>query len=201
VSTGCVQQMSDLDSIDRGVLLRFAATAAALIGTGLRWRSGLTGHWSPMVAEWLGFVGAMGIVVFPIAAYFVIDGCLALRRASAAVNWPRARGTIESSAVRRGGRGFYFADVSYRYAVEGASFTSDAIQSARMGCSKVEAHEIAARYPVGAEVDVRYDPRAHGSSMLELGPGAARGRMILAGVMFAAPIIFATLGVWHNSYD
>jgi hypothetical protein len=185
---------------DRDTLLRYAALVAALIGAGLVWRSGSTGQWSPMVAEWLGFVGAMGVPVFPLAAYFIADGLLAMRRASAAVDWPHVSGTIESSEVRRSGRGLYAPHVSYSYDAEGTHFTSNAIQATRMSRSKTEAGEIVARYPVGAKVDVRYDPQCPWSSMLELGNDAARGRMILAGIMCAAPPIFATLGVWHNSY-
>jgi hypothetical protein len=194
--------MSEAASIDRGDLMRFAAPVVVLIGTGLLWRSGQSGHWSPMVTEWLNFVGAGGILPFPVAAYFIVDGCLALRRASAAVGWPRTRGKIESSEVRpSGGYGYYVPDVSYSYAVDGTFFTSDAIQSTRIASSsEAEAREIAARYPVGAEVDVRYDSRCPESSVLELGGGAARGRMIIAAIMIAAPIIFATLAAWKNSF-
>lgn len=193
--------MIDADSIDQDDLIRFTALVGALIATGLLWRSGMTGNWSPMVAEWLGFVDAMGIFLFPFAAYSLADGWLARRRASAAVSWPRARGTIESSRVRLTSFKFalYVADVSYRYAVKGTDFTGDAIQATRVASFKSTAREIAARYPVGAEVDVRYDPSRPRSSMLELGNGAARGRMILGAVTFAAPPILAALGVWHNS--
>jgi hypothetical protein len=130
--------MIDADSIDQDDLIRFTALVAALIATGLLWRSGLTGNWSPMVAEWLGFVGAMGIFLFPFAAYSMVDGWLARRRASAAVSWPRARGTIESSRVRLTSFKFalYVADVSYRYAVKGTDFTGDAIQATRVASFK-----------------------------------------------------------------
>ena len=192
--------MIEIESIDRDDVMRLAAPVVALIGTGLLWRSGSSGVWSPMVAEWLGFVGAGGILVFPFAAYLFADGWLALRRAADAVNWPCAKGTIEGSEVRPSGRGYYAPQVSYSYAVEGTVFTGDAIQSTRIVGSETDAGAIAARYPVGAEIDVRYNPRRPESSMLELGPGAARWRMIVAAVMSAGTIIFATLGVWHNSY-
>lgn len=194
--------MIDADSIDRDDFMRLGALAAALIATGLLWRSALTGDWSPKVAEWMGFVGAAGITVFPFAAYLMVDGWLARRRASVAANWPRARGKIESSEIRLTSfkYRYYMPAVSYRYAVAGTDFVGDAIEATRFGYSKADAREIAERYPVGAEVDVRYDPRRPQSSMLELGDRAARRRIIFAAILFAAPIVFATLGVWHNSY-
>ncbi|HLH90073.1 MAG TPA: DUF3592 domain-containing protein [Xanthobacteraceae bacterium] len=183
--------------------MRLAALVVALIATGLLWRSASTLDWSPKVAEWMGFVGAMGICMFPFAAYMLVDGWVARRRASDAVSWPHARGTIASSRVRLTSFKFalYMADVTYRYAVKGTDFTGNAIQATRIASSKSTAREIAARYPVGAEVDVRYDPRSPGSSMLELGDGAARGRMIMAAIFFAVPIILATLGVWYNHHS
>ncbi len=193
--------MSEAARIDRGDVMRFVAPGVVLIGTALLWQSGHSGRWSPMVADWLSLLGATGILPFPVAAYLIVDGCLALRRASAAVSWPRARGTITSSDVRPTVEvGYYVPEVSYRYAVEGTDFTGDAIQSTRIAySSETDAREIAARYPIGTEVEVRYDPRDPSSAMLELGPGAARGRMFIAAVCFTTPIAFATLAAWHNS--
>jgi hypothetical protein len=154
-----------------------------------------------MAAEWLGFVAAVGITTFPFGAYMIVDGWLALRRASAAVRWPHAKGKIESSEVRQSlGSAYYAPEVTYRYTVDDTDFIGETIQSTRIGFSETEAREIAGQYPVGAEVEVRYDPQCPSSCMLELGPGAGRGRIFVAAVCLAAPVVFATLAVWHNSY-
>ena len=127
--------MIDADSIDQDDFMRLGALVAALIATGLLWRSALTGNWSPMVAEWLGFVGAAGITLFPFAAYLIVDGWLARHRASVAANWPRARGKIESSEIRLTSFKFryYMPAVSYRYVVAGTEFVGDASEAPRFG--------------------------------------------------------------------
>jgi hypothetical protein len=198
--------MSEAESVDGWLtrnpdLLRYAAPVAAFIGTGLLWRSGQSGSWNAMATEWLGFVAAGGIAAFPFGVYLIVDGCLALRRASAAVRWPRAKGKIESSEVCQSfGSRYYAPEVTYRYTVDDTDFIGETIQSTRVGFSETEAREIAGRYPVGAEVKVRYDPQRPWSCMLELSPGAGRGRIIVGAVCLAAPVVFATLAVWQNSY-
>jgi hypothetical protein len=182
-------------------VLRFAAPVAAFIGTALLWRSGQSGRWNAMAAEWLGFVAAGGIAAFPFGTYMVVDGRLALRRAAAAVRWPRTKGKIESSEVCQSfGSRYYAPDVTYRYTVDDTDFIGETIQSTRVGLSETEAREIAGRYPVGAEVDVRYDPQRPWSCMLELSPGAGRGRIVVGAACLAAPVVFATLAVWQNSH-
>ena len=181
--------------------VRIAAPAAALVGVAILYRSADAESLSRMVAEWLRFVAVGGIVPFPVGAYFVADGWLGLRRAAAAVQWPCARGTIEESDVSRSFGSYYVPTVSYRYAVDGIDFMGEAIQSVRAAySSETRAREVAARYPIDAEIDVRNDPQRPWSSLLELGNGAARRRMFIGAVCLVAPIIFATLAAWNNSF-
>jgi hypothetical protein len=197
-----MQSQAQLDNDDPAILeyLRIAAPVAALIVVALVYQSAGWGSWSPAVAEWLRFIAAGGLLPFPLAAYCVADGWLGLRRASAAVHWPCARGTIEASDVGPSFGSYYVSRVSYRYKVDGDEFVAADIQSVRIAySSETLAREVAARYPVGAGIDVRYDPQRPWSSLLELGNEAARRRMFIGAVCFAGPVLFATLAAWANS--
>jgi hypothetical protein len=185
--------------------LRIAAPAAALLCVAILYHSAATASWSRMVAEWLRDVAAAGVVPLPFGAYFVADGWLGRRRATAAAHWPCVNGTVISSSVRQSysspARCYYVPVASYRYTVADRAFEGHAIQSVGTAySSETEAKAIAGRYAAGAEVAVRYDPQRPWIAMLDLGNRAARRRMLIGAACLAAPFIFATLAAWHNSY-
>ena len=84
------------------------------------------------------------------------------QRARASRSWPTASGRVVSSALDtqtvRGGT-FYYPDVSYEYEVGGRNWRASGI---RFGGYPAGAQDVAerelARYPVGASVEVIYDP-------------------------------------------
>jgi len=185
--------------------LRIAAPIAALICVAILYHSAATASWSRMAAEWLRDVAAAGIAPFPVGAYFVADGWLGLRRATAAARWPCAKGRIESSSVRRSyaspARCYYAPVVFYRYTVADRAFDGHAFQSVGTAyASEAEARAITGRYPAGAEVTVHYDPQRPWIGMLDLGNRAARRRILIGAACLVAPIIFATLAAWDNSF-
>lgn len=122
-----------------------------------------------------------------------------LPRALASSGWPATTGRIEASEVIRGTGGTamprspgYQARVTYSYVVAGTRYRSDRV-SYRDDIAKSRAHaeQIAARYPVGNEVTVTYDPDAPSTSVLEPGVGLATFAvpgfgvaLVLAGIVF-----------------
>ena len=76
--------------------------------------------------------------------------------------WPSTEGLILVSEVRdEGGENGWRAHVSYRYEVGGRLYESSRIAVAvEYGRESLHAHqELAARFPVGAQVTVYYNPR------------------------------------------
>ncbi|PWB71040.1 MAG: hypothetical protein C3F07_15595 [Anaerolineales bacterium] len=110
----------------------------------------------------------------------LVDGILfgiiyATRRGVAkAANWSSTMGTVTFSTVERrsSGDGYsYYPVVNYTYQVMGQMLQGDRIMPGpRSGGSG--AHKVVARYPIGAQVMVYYDPNNPSEAVLERGmPG------------------------------
>jgi hypothetical protein len=133
-----------------------------------------------------------------------------LRRAAALHRWPQVTGRIVQSRVhqfqvrrdkpKRTMRGTqlmttsYMPVVEYAYSVVGRQFTSRSIWAdTEVSGSQAYARGIAARYPVGANVTVRYDPDKPSRSALEIG---GRGHwFLLLGAAVAFAIAAAASGL------
>ena len=156
------------------------------------------GDWLAATSSPLTNVFAFGLCVFPGAAFIVLFSAYNWRRAIAAKSWPQTRGRVVASETTT-----LYAPapvVRFRYTVDGEEYESDKIQFGRLSSWTGEtAQGVAARYPVGAEVWVHYDPDDPGTAVLELGHDAARRGVWIGAALFALPFVLAWPFVWINN--
>jgi hypothetical protein len=115
-----------------------------------------------------------GLTLGALAAWFVFRD---QRRARAALSWPATTGRVVESRVEPkslpGDRPtIRFAPrIAYEYAVHDRAYRSERIAFAEAFWSLAPQGAAAkvARYPVGAEVTVYYDPRRPAEAVLERG--------------------------------
>ena len=129
----------------------------------------------------------------------------ALREAVAMKRWPVVKGRVLSSAVEEyradaGSSNFggaharmklYRPIVVYEYEVSGRRYQSNRIAQSP-GINRgapVFAEKIVQRYPIGSEVDVRFNPKRHDESVLESRVPA--GWIVLA-IIAVALLVLAT---------
>lgn len=117
----------------------------------------------------------------------VLLGARDARRARASVAWPSAPGVITTSRVteretRRDGRKWvqHSADIRYEFTVGAGRYTGSRVTLADVYGSRASADRAVGRYPVGAEVTVRYDP--DDPTVCCLVPGSAEGVTIWYGI-------------------
>ena len=115
--------------------------------------------------------GGMGLV----ALLMTIGG---YRRFSEARNWPRAVGKVLVSKVVRHedsdteGKRLHRPLIEFAYRVDGKDYRSQKLQlSSSTAASESWAKGITAKYPVGAAVEVRYNPADPGDAALETPTG------------------------------
>ena len=113
----------------------------------------------------------------------MIGGVFGYRSNSRIATWSRTRGLIVKSELttdftspRDGTRIELFRpDIAYRYAVDGREHESDRIEVSRLSSSdRAKAEATCARYPVGLEIDLSYNPRAEEQSIIEFDPKAVK---------------------------
>jgi hypothetical protein len=108
-----------------------------------------------------------------VAGIMLVIGVLLQRKAAAARGWPTVPGTvidsrlIASETARLGT--IYRAGVTYRYEVNGQTYTNDllAVGAKNHGGNRGPAERDLAKYPVGQQVQVHYNPQEPTQSMLE----------------------------------
>ncbi len=142
-------------------------------------------------------------IVIPFALLLIVAGVgtfvgivTQFRRGDASERWPTAPGRVLSSRVREswgGRRLIYEPEVTYEYTVrEGPTLRGDCVRFGEIAHDTArDARKIAARYPVGATVQVRYDPRDPSRSTLE--PGV--GPRVRLGIGAGAALALAALGL------
>ena len=112
-------------------------------------------------------------------ALFILGGLvlLVVRRRRSALSrasrsWPTVSGTVLASEVRRygvtesAGRRYYPA-VTYRYEVDGRTYSGKRMYFDEVGSTESWAAELARKYPVGSTVPVYYDPASPERALLE----------------------------------
>ncbi|MEM7332070.1 MAG: DUF3592 domain-containing protein [Chloroflexota bacterium] len=104
--------------------------------------------------------------------YFV-NGVMTLRNARQSNGWPSAKGEITNSSIRTESTDdglTYHADVEYRFVANDRWYEANIVKFGESGhASRTDAAEILARYPVGDEVNVFYDPEMPETAVLEPG--------------------------------
>ena len=115
------------------------------------------------------------------------------KKAEASQGWSSASGQITESYVRREdstdsdgySQTYYYPEVRYEYDLLGATYTGDKIAfGTKTGnSSQMKAQEALARYPVGENVTVYYDPNNREDVVLERRVG---GKVFLiVGIIFS----------------
>jgi hypothetical protein len=126
------------------------------------------------------------------------------RKARTAESWPIAQGTVTASEVNirrsRSQKGqrqtSYSPAVSYSYTVAGKTYFADRIGFGQSsGTSRAKAETVAARYPAGAEIAVRYDPQDPSVATLET-TAASLFSAVLGGVFVVIGGLFTLIGLF-----
>jgi Protein of unknown function (DUF3592) len=134
-------------------------------------------------SEWL-FPGFFIVVGFAI----VFIGVRSAARDYASADWPKAKGSVRSSMVRRSTNKngvSYQADIVYDYAVAGMAYSGDQVSFSQFGLgSSDHAQSIVDRYPKGAKVQVSYAPVDPTLSVLETGLTLPDTFLPLGGTVF-----------------
>ena len=137
------------------------------------------------------FTVVLAIAAFVAGAWQLERAVLPLWRAHEARSWPSTVGTVVYSQVettRRGGRRSdlrrdYYANVGTQFSAGGAVDTTWRVGLTRGADRPEVARAVAARYPVGAQVTVFYDPARPWAAVLEReaqGVSPVRGAVGLA---------------------
>ncbi|MBX9843307.1 MAG: DUF3592 domain-containing protein [Xanthobacteraceae bacterium] len=178
-----------------GIVLGFAAVIVGGI-YGFTWLGGFIAATipstenAPFVTACIGFALLWTLIL------------LGMQRASArARQWPTAPARIEKSGVRtyekrdRSSKGttrwrtMVRADVVYSYAVAGVTYRGDKVSIIRSSTNQdAFARKVAARYPLGAELKVHYNPDNPSESALD--PRAPLGLYFF----YLVPVIVLTIG-------
>ena len=126
------------------------------------------------VFPWLFLLPGAVILFFGLRSY---------QESRASQDWPSVEGEIRSSEVvssrsSEGGR-TYRAEVTYRYTVDGVSYTGDRIQASTISSSSgSRASAMHRKYPKGKSVKVFYNPERPDRALLE--PGASMGAILMS---------------------
>ncbi len=140
------------------------------------------------------------LVCASIGSFLLLVLFASWRRARMASRWPLARGHIVRSAVERTAQStgrsgssrrtpVFQAVIEYAYTVEGLEYRSQRVSfGATVAGSRSFAEARAARYPAGAEVEVRYAPADPSDAVLE-----PRNEFAWVGLVLAGAFLF---GAW-----
>lgn len=148
------------------------------------------------------------IVVATGGAAFVMVGASLHERARAIARWPAVRGRITAACVleepSRSGDGprtmLYRPEIQFEYQVAGRSYAGQRVHALRERAisRRRYADDVVARYPVGREVQVYYDPANPRDAALErTGTTAwALGMMLLGGGLAIGALGWAVRGAF-----
>lgn len=156
------------------------------------------------------FFGFIGLIFAGVGIMFLLIGIRSLWRSIASRNWQQTEGTVVSSAVGVPGVepstsnttttssvGKYQADVQYEYNVGGAAYSSSRVSFAPDTSADLRyVQTVVHRYPVGAEVTVRYDRSDPREAVLETGIHSGSTVQVVLGlalVFFGSGIV--TVGI------
>ena len=151
----------------------------------------------------------MPVALFGFGLVMLMFFYAARRSAKEAATWPSVRGKIVKSGVeeyqerddddegRNRWHTAYRPTVEYAYPVSGREFRGNQINYAmNVSAGRGYAEKVAARYPVGGEVDVHYDPKNPGTSALRTAGGAGATWIIFVMALIVFALAAALLGVF-----
>jgi hypothetical protein len=131
-------------------------------------------------------------------------------RAIASASWPTADGTVQSSYVREvtgtriapppgwSGRTGHIPTVTYRYSVQGATYTGTRIWFTEFSAMPDEVRMTVAEFPVGTHVRVHFDAGDPQQSLLR--PGLSEYSFLWLGLACLAIVVGAGL-IWWDSKE
>lgn len=102
-------------------------------------------------------------------------------------HWPIARARVVEAKINRNSKGGRWATVRYAYEVRGARHQSSRLSFVQTNLTGPQADAVLARYPAGAEVEVRYDPQRPAYAVLE--PTGDVRTLRFAGVFIGAAFL------------
>lgn len=147
------------------------------------------------------FIGVVFVVLGYLGTFTWAGGHYA--EAERAKQWPTIGGVIKSSQVTQSkdsdGDRTFGADIVYTYTVDGQSFEgSDVTFGGNYKSSNRSSWtRLVNQYPVGAEVEVYYDPEVPGISVLQPEVAGLIGWIWLGGWFFMGiGLLAAASGIW-----
>ena len=155
-----------------------------------------------MNTEFLLVVGIIGFVLIILNAIFLAIIFFLRRKMAAVSQWPSTMGTVNSSYLERRssseGGSTNYPVVQYSYQIGGQSYQSSKLAPGP-DVGGTGAGKVVARYPVGAQVMVFYNPQNPSDAVLER-KAPAQWLMWLLLIVFdcalcgVLPILYFTMG-------
>ncbi len=147
----------------------------------------------------------LAILVCGLGVFLILMGFLSLQQGRQVKSWKLVPGRITRSAleekrvetshedgVKRTEVG-YAPMVEYEYQVEGQSITGRRINLVEKQGTQKAGQKVLSKYPVGATVQVHYDPDNPQESVLETSAGVSSIIFILGGLVLVAAGIAITI--------
>ncbi len=144
---------------------------------------------------------ALAAVMIYYGIRLLLAGRRSMKLGRASMQWPTAPGQVTASAVQfvdEGGdppTGYYLPVVAYTYAVEGAAYAGTAIAYRDLRSLQKTAQAIVAKYPVGSDVAVTYDPLDPRNGLLEPGTVGVRWLYFWAVTYILIGVVIAALSI------
>jgi hypothetical protein len=127
-----------------------------------------------------------------VVIFCAVLGVGAARQVNSA-GWPKVTGTVTASEIT--GRKRNFWKLEYTYSVNGRPITGDRFAYDPMPIQgEIEVQRHISAYPVGAAVDVSYDPQNPEAAVLR--PGLRGCSLWVA--LFLAPFVLVGVGMWSG---
>lgn len=137
------------------------------------------------------------LVFLSLGVIFLVMGVVATRRSKTALTWPVIPGAILMTDIVRHedtdsdgiGSVSFEPLVEYQYSLMGQSYTGKRIAFGANRFNYKKALEIVSRYPVGAQVNVHYNPEKPKEAVLETSPAGGKLFTIFGTCMLAVGVV------------
>jgi hypothetical protein len=153
------------------------------------------------------FLGGFGVFAILMGLWLYRRRVRDHAKAAAALTWPRTRARVTASSVRvttetTSGQDssvdntYYTPQVWFAYEVGGTSYQGSRISYAELKSAfRKKVDDLVAKYPVGAEPEVAYDPANPVESVIELGTKGTSPFNFSVVFLFAAGVVSIVAGV------